>query len=102
MRGRERRVSSYRWPLLLVLCCLREGGEGPGGNRETQLCCGQEGKKIQRAESNRSDFISDKRLDKPATIPSSSAATGYLATPSCCLQVALSGQQGRVGAAADH
>lgn len=53
-----------------------------------------------RENSNRSHFSGNRRPDKPSTILSSSAATGYLATSSCCLQVAPSWQQGWVGAAA--
>lgn len=94
MWGRELGVSSYRWPLLLVLCCLREGKREQEGTGETQLRCGQKGSKIR---SSRSHFSGNGRPDKPSTILSSSAATGYLATPSCCLQVASSWQQGWVG-----
>lgn len=83
------------------LCCwcyvasVRGRKREPGG---TVLW--SEKKKIRRENSYRSHFRGNGKPDKPYTILSSSAATGYLATPSCCLQVAPSWQQGRVGAAA--
>lgn len=48
MWGRELRMSSYRWPLLSVLCCLREG------KRDAQLCCHKgRKKKTQRGEERK-------------------------------------------------
>lgn len=110
MWGRELGVSSYRWPLPLVLCCFHEGKrdqKGPEGTRRERgnavvLWSEREEKENteRRENSNRSHFSGNRRPDKPSTILSSSAATGYLATSSCCLQVAPSWQQGWVGAAA--
>lgn len=92
------------------LCCWcyvasMKGKRDQKGERKHSLCCGQEEKNIQREESRKSDFIGKESLDKPSTMLSSSAATGYLATPSCFLQVAPSGQvwvRAATAAAADH
>ena len=95
MWWRELEASSYHWPLLLVLSCLRQGGWGTRGWTGKM-------RNVMWSEVEKRKWVEDRREDKSnrnvlmgdktshSTTLSSSAANGCLATPSCCLQVAPS------------